>query len=182
MKMKMKSKEQKTVFAARVVNSQDDWLSTEELYELIDKRSVRTTLEKFGSNLSDAFKKGMVNKRRGLNKDGKSRVLYGPPELWDDDPEEFKEFSNATRPIAYFLSDMKPFVQTEQKVKRTNQHQLPEVLDVPLGKLLEYVTDVSEDDLMSVLQDLIYSTSTRELRERYPALEDTLFDIVGGDE
>jgi hypothetical protein len=167
MKMKMKNKEQKTVFAARVVNSQDDWLSTEELYELIDKRSVRTTLEKFGSNLSDAFKKGMVHKRRGLNKDGNSRVLYGQ--------------LGATLRVKVAVAPT-PVVQTEQKVKRTNQHQLPEVLDVPLGMLLEYVTDVSEDDLMSVLQDLIYSTSTRELRERYPALEDTLFDIVGGDE
>lgn len=165
MKMKMNNKEQKTAFAARVVNSQDEWLSTEELYELIDKRSVRTNIEKFGSNLSDAFKKGMVHKRRGLNKDGNSRVLYATTRF---------DVNGA-------LSDV-PVVQTEQKVKRTNQHQLPEVLDVPLGMLLKYVTDVSEDDLMSVLQDLIYSTSTRELRERYPALEDTLFDIVGGDE
>jgi hypothetical protein len=165
MKMKMNNKEQKTAFAARVVNSQDEWLSTEELYELIDKRSVRTNIEKFGSNLSDAFKKGMVHKRRGLNKDGNSRVLYATTRF---------DVNGA-------VSDV-PVVQTEQKVKRTNQHQLPEVLDVPLGMLLEYVTDVSEDDLMSVLQDLIYSTSTRELRERYPALEDTLFDIVGGDE
>ena len=45
MKMKIQNKEQKTAFAARVVNSQDDWLSTEELYELIDKRSVRTRSE-----------------------------------------------------------------------------------------------------------------------------------------
>ncbi len=165
MKMKMNNKEQKTAFAARVVNSQDEWLSTEELYELIDKRSVRTNIEKFGSNLSDAFKKGMVHKRRGLNKDGNSRVLYATTRF---------DVNGA-------VSDV-PVVQTEQKVKRTNQHQLPEVLDVPLGMLLKYVTDVSEDDLMSVLQDLIYSTSTRELRERYPALEDTLFDIVGGDE
>jgi len=165
MKMKMNNKEQKTAFAARVVNSQDEWLSTEELYELIDKRSVRTNIEKFGSNLSDAFKKGMVHKRRGLNKDGNSRVLYATTRF---------DVNGA-------VSDV-PVVQTEQKVKRTNQHQLPEVLDVPLGMLLEYVVDVSEDDLMSVIQDLIYSTSTRELRERYPALEDTLFDIAGGDE
>ena len=174
MKMKMKNKEQKTAFAARVVNSQDDWLSTEELYELIDKRSVRTTVEKFGSNLSDAFKKGMVNKCRGLNKDGKNRVLYAKiADTWGTKP------SPSITPFA--LID-KPFVQTEQKVKRTDGYQLPTVLDVPLGRLLGYVTDVSEDDLMSVLRDLIYSTPTRELRERYPALEDTLFDIVGGDE
>tara|TARA_R100001163_G_scaffold19085_1_gene16869 strand:- start:7308 stop:7805 length:498 start_codon:yes stop_codon:yes gene_type:complete len=165
MKMKMKNKEQKTVFAARVVNSQDDWLSAEELYELIDKRSVRTTVEKFSANLSDAFKKGMVHKRRGLDKNGKGRILYATTRF---------DVNGA-------LSDVL-IVQTEQKVKRTNQHQLPAVLDVPLGMLLEYVTDVSKDDLMSVLRDLIYSTPTRELRERYPALEDTLFDIVGGDE
>jgi len=168
MKMKMKNKEQKTVFAARVVNSQDDWLSTEELYELIDKRSVRTTLEKFGSNLSDAFKKGMVQKCRGLNKDGKRRVLYA-----NNTVEELELVLN---PHGGHI------ISAEQKVKRTDYYQLPTVLDVPLGRLLRYFTDVTEDDLMSVLQDLIYSTSTRELRERYPALEDTLFDIVGGDE
>ena len=167
MKMKIQNKEQKTAFAARVVNSQDDWLSTEELYELIDKRSVRTTLEKFGSNLSDAFKKGMVNKRRGLDKSGRGRILYARLE--------------ATHRVKVAVAPT-PVVQTEQKVKRTNQHQLPTVLDVPLGMLLEYITDVSEDDLMSVLRDLIYSTPNRELRERYPALEDTLFDIVRGDE
>jgi len=167
MKMKIQNKEQKTAFAARVVNSQDDWLSTEELYELIDKRSVRTTLEKFGSNLSDAFKKGMVSKRRGLDKSGRGRILYARLE--------------ATHRVKVVFAPT-PVVQTEQKVKRTNQHQLPTVLDVPLGMLLEYITDVSEDDLMSVLRDLIYSTPNRELRERYPALEDTLFDIVRGDE
>ena len=167
MKMKIQNKEQKTAFAARVVNSQDDWLSTEELYELIDKRSVRTTLEKFGSNLSDAFKKGMVNKRRGLDKSGRGRILYARLE--------------ATHRVKVVFAPT-PVVQTEQKVKRTNQHQLPTVRDVPLGMLLEYITDVSEDDLMSVLRDLIYSTPNRELRERYPALEDTLFDIVRGDE
>jgi hypothetical protein len=174
MKMKTKNNEQKTVFAARVVNSQDDWLSAEELYELIDKRSVRTTVEKFSSNLSDAFKKGMVNKCRGLDKSGRGRILYAKiADTWGN------KLSPSITPFAHVD---KPFVQTEQKVKRTNQHQLPAVLDVPLGRLLEYVTDVSEDDLMSVLRDLIYSTPTRELRERYPALEDTLFDIVGGDE
>ena len=165
MKIKMMNKEQKTVFAARVVNSQDDWLSTEELYELIDKRSVRTTVEKFGSNLSDAFKKGMVNKRRGLDKSGRGRILYATTRF---------DVNGA-------LSDV-PIVQTEQKVKRTDGYQLPTVLDVPLGRLLRYVTDVTKDDLMSVLEDLIYSTPTRELRERYPALESTLYDIVGGDE
>ena len=168
MKMKIEDEEQKTAFAARVVNSQDDWLSTEELYELIDKRSVRTTLEKFGSNLSDAFKKGMVQKCRGLNKDGKRRVLYA---------------NNTVEELGLVLNlHGGHIISAEQKVKRTGGYQLPTVLDVPLGRLLRYVTDVSEDDLMSVLQDLIYSTSTRELRERYPALEDTLFDIAGGDE
>lgn len=178
MKMKIQNKEQKTAFAARVVNSQDDWLSTEELYELIDKRSVRTTLEKFGSNLSDAFKKGMVNKRRGLDKSGKGRILYANRYM---SITPFKQLNYALEQKQIREMD-KPFVQTEQKVKRTNQHQLPTVLDVPLGMLLEYITDVSEDDLMSVLRDLIYSTPNRELRERYPALEDTLFDIVRGDE
>lgn len=168
MKMKMQEDEQKTVFAARVVDSQDEWMSTEELYELIDKRSVRTTLEKFGSNLSDAFKKGMVKKCRGLNKDGKSRVLYASSTV-----EELEIVLNLHG--GHIIS-------TEQKVKRTDGYQLPTVLDVPLGRLLRYVTDVTKDDLMSVLEDLIYSTPTRELRERYPALEDYLFDIVGGDE
>lgn len=169
MKMKIQNKEQKTAFAARVVNSQDDWLSTEELYELIDKRSVHTTLEKFGSNLSDAFKKGMVNKRRGLDKSGRGRILYARLEATHRVKIE--------TPTGDHLKQ-----HTAWHIKRMHHHQLPEVLDVPLGKLLEYVKDVSEDDLMSVLQDLIYSTPTRELRERYPALEDTLFDIVGGDE
>ena len=168
MKMKMQEDEQKTVFAARVVDSQDEWMSTEELYELIDKRSVRTTLEKFGSNLSDAFKKGMVKKCRALNKDGKSRVLYASSTV-----EELEIVLNLHG--GHIIS-------TEQKVKRTDGYQLPTVLDVPLGRLLRYVTDVTKDDLMSVLEDLIYSTPTRELRERYPALEDYLFDIVGGDE
>jgi len=33
-----------------------------------------------------------------------------------------------------------------------------------------------------VLTDLIYDTSLRELRNRYPALEDLVWSIVGGDE
>ena len=168
MKMKRMKNEQKTAFAARVVNSQDDWLSTEELYELIDKRSARTNIEKFGSNLSDAFKKGMVQKCRGLNKGGKRRILFA---------------SNTVEEMELVLNlHGGHIISTEQKVKRTDGYQLPTALDVPLGRLIRYVTDVQKDDLMSVLEDLIYSTPTRELRERYPALEDYLFNIVGGDE
>tara|TARA_R110000737_G_scaffold348531_1_gene382576 strand:+ start:44 stop:553 length:510 start_codon:yes stop_codon:yes gene_type:complete len=169
MKMKMQNNEQKTAFAARVVNSQDNWLSTDELYEMIDKRSVHTTVERFGSNLSDAFKKGMVNKCRGLDSQGKRRILYASTTVHPDE-------------TVGLILHQGEIVEIEKKVKRTDHHKLPTVLDVPLGVLIGYVTDVRRDDLMSVLQDLIYSTSLRELQERYPALEDILFDIVGGDE
>ena len=57
--------------------------------------------------------------------------------------------------------------------------------DIPLGDILTY-NHVERDDIMSVLTDLIYDTPLRELRSRYPTLEDLVWDMAlsneGGDE
>ena len=101
----------------------------------------------------------------------RSRVLYGPPEV----------DYNALAKTLY--SDVLPLPDTVvEKVQRPNRATIE---DIPLGDILGY-NHVERDDIMSVLTDLIYDTPLRELRARYPTLEDLVWDVAlhneGGDE
>lgn len=168
-KTKRMEKEGKTVFAARVVTQYGDYISAKDAWEqLVDKRGVGVKdWQRFQSNLTDAVRFGMLSKKRGEDSKGKMRVLYGPPELWDDDPEEFTVFADPLRPDIVV-----------EKVQRPNR---PHITDIPLGDILGY-NQVMRDDLISVIIDLIYDTPLRELRTRYPTFEDLVWNIVRGDE
>ena len=154
---KRMEKERKTVFAARVITEYGGYISAEDAWrERVDKRGIGIKSWKhFQSNLSDAVRFGWLSKKRGENMKGKRRVLYGPPELWNADPKDFVE-----------------------KVQRLNRVTIE---DIPLGDILNYHEE-ERDDIMSVLTDLIYDTPLRELRLRYPTLEDLIWSIVGVDE
>lgn len=170
-KAKRDKKEGKTVFAARVVTQYGNYISAKDTWErLVDKRGVGVKdWQRFQSNLSDAVRMGLLSKKRGEDMKGKSRVLYGPPELWDDDPEEFTVFADPPLPDIVV-----------EKVQRPNR---PSIEDIPLGDILSY-NHVERDDIMSVIEDLLYDTPLGELRQRYPALEDLAWAVAldGGDE
>ena len=157
--------ERKTAFAARVVTEYGDYISAKDAWEqLVDKRGIGVkSWGHFQSNLSDAVRMGLLSKRRGEDSKGKSRVLYGPSEMTPFESENFKG-ELATEVV--------------DAVQRPNR---PTIEDIPLGDILNYHEE-QRDDIMSVLTDLIYDTPLRELRLRYPTLEDLIWSIVGVDE
>jgi hypothetical protein len=106
---------------------------------------------------------GLLSKKRGEDSKGKVRTLYGPSEMTPFESENFKG-ELATEIV--------------NVVQRPNR---PSIEDIPLGDILAYHGE-ERDDIMSVLVDLIYDTSLRELRHRYPTLEDLIWSIVGVDE
>ena len=157
--------EGKTALAARVVTEYGDYISAKDAWEqLVDKRGIGVkSWGHFQSNLSDAVRMGLLSKRRGEDSKGKSRVLYGPSEMTPFESENFKG-ELATEVV--------------DAVQRPNR---PTIEDIPLGDILNYHEE-QRDDIMSVLTDLIYDTPLRELRLRYPTLEDLIWSIVGVDE
>lgn len=160
--------ERKTVFATRVITEYGGYISAEDAWrEQVDKRGVGIkSWTHFQSNLSDSVRYGWLTKKRGENMEGKRRVLYGPC--------EFREAVLKT----IFAAPLTEEGIVVDKVQRPNR---PSIEDIPLGDILNYHEE-QRDDIMSVLTDLIYDTPLRELRLRYPTLEDLIWSIVGVDE
>ena len=165
---KRMEKERKTVFAARVVTEFGDYISAQDAWKYrVDKRGVGIKSHThFQTNLSDAVRMGLLSKKRGEDMMGRSRVLYGP--------DEFREAILKT----IFAAPLTEEGIVVDKVQRPNR---PSIEDIPLGDILNYHEE-QRDDIMSVLTDLIYDTPLRELRLRYPTLEDLIWSIVGVDE
>jgi len=166
--------EGKTAFAARVVTEHGVYISAKDAWErLVDKRGVGVKdWSHFQSNLSDAVRMGLLYKQRGYDNEGKRRMLYGPRHTfgWDDEdimtPFESENFKGELA------------TEVVDAVQRPNRVTIE---DIPLGDILNY-NENQRDDIMSVLTDLIYDTPLRELRLRYPTLEDLIWSIVGVDE
>jgi len=154
-------------FAVRVITNYGDYISAQEAWtKLVDKRSVGMKgWEAFQTHLGGAVSDGLLSKKRGKDSKGKSRVLYGPPrpDIVFETPLE-KE-SN----ILKILPDI--VVEGAQRPNR------PSINDIPLGDILSY-NHVERDDIMSVIQDLLYDTPLGELRQRYPALEDLAWAVA----
>ena len=185
-KTKRNENEGKTAFAARVVTQYGDYISAKDAWlQLVDKRGVGVKgWTHFQSNLSDAVRFGLLSKKRGEDSKGKMRVLYGPPQptgeeltlAWEEEARrDFIKYAPPTFPA-------EEVVEVVEVVQRPNRVTIE---DIPLGDILTY-NHVERDDIMSVLTDLIYDTPLRELRSRYPTLEDLVWDVAlsneGGDE
>ena len=157
-------------FAKRVITDYGDYISAQEAWtKLVDKRSVGMKGWKaFQTHLGGAVIAGLLSKKRGEDMKGKSRVLYGP--------DEFREAVIK----ATFAAPLTEEGIVVEKVQRPNR---PSINDIPLGDILSY-NHVERDDIMSVIQDLLYDTPLGELRQRYPALEDLAWAVAldGGDE
>lgn len=156
-------------FAERVITGYGDYISAQEAWtKLVNKKGVGMKGWKaFQMHLGGAVNSGLLSKRRGEDSKGKSRVLYGPPTMTPFESENFKgELATEV-------------VDAVQRPSRAT------IEDIPLGDILGY-NHVERDDIMSVLTDLIYDTPLRELRARYPTLEDLVWDVAlhneGGDE
>jgi hypothetical protein len=145
-------------FAARVITEYGVFISAKDAWErLVDKRGVGMKgWVALQTHLASAVSQGLLSKQRGYDNKGKSRMLYGPTELWNGS-------------LAEFLPDIKTVVV--EKVQRPNR---PSIEDIPLGDILSY----NRDDIMSVIEDLLYDTPLGELRQRYPALEDLAWAVA----
>lgn len=178
-KTKRNENEGKTAFAARVVTQYGDYISAKDAWlQLVDKRGVGVkSWEHFQSNLSDAVRFGLLSKQRGEDSKGKMRMLYGPPQPTGEELTLAWE-AEARR-------DFIKYAPVEEVVEVVQRPSRVTIEDIPLGDILTY-NHVERDDIMSVLTDLIYDTPLRELRTRYPTLEDLVWDVAlsneGGDE
>jgi len=170
-------------FGVRVITEYGDYISAKDAWEqLVDKRGVGMKgWQAFQAHLGGAVRMGLLSKKRGEDMKGKRRVLYGPmisPVVYNvkhekDAPNELFEY-----PIKELLLPLPETVV--EKVQRPNR---PSIEDIPLGDILSY-NHVERDDIMSVIEDLLYDTPLGELRQRYPTLEDLAWGVAldGGEQ
>ncbi len=164
MKIRREEGEGKIAFAVRVVNTHGGFITPAEAFELADRRSYRDlTKAKIGAQLSIAWRQNKLDKRRvprapGMK--GQTPMAYGPitPEQ-----AELKESMSADA--------IEAVVQKVQRPKRAS------VNDVPYGELLTF-TGKSRDDIMSVIEDLLYDTPMSELKEKHGGLYEAVNKLV----
>lgn len=152
-------------FATRVINTHGVFISAKDAWErLVNKKGVGMKgWVALQTHLASAASQGLLSKQRGYDNKGRSRMLYGPPTMTPFESENFKG------ELATEIVDA---------VQRPNR---PSIEELSIGDLLDY-NEMERDDFMSVLADLIYDTTLRDVRERYPTLEVLVWEIVGGDE
>jgi len=152
-------------FATRVINTHGVFISAKDAWErLVNKKGVGMKgWVALQTHLASAASQGLLSKQRGYDNKGRSRMLYGPPTMTPFESENFKG------ELATEIVDA---------VQRPNR---PSIEELTIGDLLDY-NEMERDDFMSVLADLIYDTTLRDVRERYPTLEVLVWEIVGGDE
>jgi len=188
MKYKMNNGEKKTDFATRLITEHGEFLSASEAYELIDKRTASSTSSagSFQANLSDAVRKGNLAKKKGEDSAGRSRVLYGPKglELLYDPMNSAYESGklplNRWQGIDPFAKKLNSFKLPNNFTKRltdADKKNKPTFEDIPLGSLLEF-NGTTKDDIMSVIEDWLFDTPLYQLRQKYPALETILKELV----
>jgi len=200
MKYKMNKGEKKTDFATRLINEHGEFLSASEAYELIDKRTTNTMgirfsilgWESFQANLSDAVRKGNLAKKRGEDSAGKRRVLYGPKGLellYDPKDMAKKKVENPLEhwetPYKGWPMPKKPYLAQKwqtpsdfaERLADADKKDKPSIEDIPLGKLLEF-NGTERDDIMSVIEDWLFDTSLRQLRDKYPILETYIKEML----
>ena len=164
MKLRREEGEGKIAFAVRVVNTHGDYITPAEAFELVDRRNYRgLTKAKLGAQLSIAFRQNKLDKRR----------VPRPPGMKGQTPMSYG-------PIAPKQAELKELM-TKETVKETVQKvQRParaSINDVPYGELLAF-GGKSRDDIMSVVEDLLYDTPLAELKVKHPTLYQAISKLV----
>lgn len=167
MRTKQEEKETKRGFVVRLLTTHGDYISAEDAWaQLVDKRAttIRSATE-FGTTASSAEGSGQLSKKRGVNSEGKSRMLYGPPGI---------KVADGTTVYAGGWGGARAAPPVVEAVWPKN----PAVTDIPLGQLLEYLgTDM--DDVMSVIRDIVCDRPLTKLRTEYPGLEEIVKRVAG---
>jgi len=173
MKYKMNNGEKKTDFATRLINEHGEFISAEGAYKLIDKRTTTiSSWQSFQAHLGNAVGKGILTKKKGEDSAGKRRVLYGPKGLeLLYEPKDMAEVLGIKHKLFALPNDF------AGRLADADKKDKPTFEDIPLGSLLEF-NGTTRDDIMSVIEDWLFDTPLYQLRQKYPALETILKELV----
>jgi len=187
MKYKMKKGEKKTDFAAKLITVHGEFISAKDAYGLIDKRSTTiSSWQSFQANLSDAVRKGNLAKKKGEDSAGRRRTLYGPKglellynplDLANDGITARKKIPYEPKPLRIKHKPWQPPSDFAERLADAGKEDKPTFEDIPLGSLLEF-NGTTKDDIMSVIEDWLFDTPLYQLRQKYPALETILKELV----
>jgi len=173
MKYKMNNGEKKTDFATRLIAEHGEFISAKNAYELVDKRTTTISgWESFQANLSDAVRKGNLSKKKGEDSAGRRRTLYGPKGL-----ELLYDPKDIAEKLRIKHKRWEPPLDFAGRLADANKKDKPTFEDIPLGSLLEF-NGTTRDDIMSVIEDWLFDTPLYQLRQKYPALETILKELV----
>ena len=183
----MNKGEKKTDFATKLITVHGEFISAKDAYGLVDKRSTTiSSWQSFQANLSDAVRRGDLVKKKGEDSAGRRRTLYGPKGLellydpMNSAYESGKLAINRWQGIDPFAKKLNSFKLPNNFTKRltdTDKKDKPTFEDIPLGSLLEF-NGTTKDDIMSVIEDWLFDTPLYQLRQKYPALETILKELV----
>ena len=177
---KRDNSEKAYAFGVRVITEYGDYISAQDAWErLVDKRGVGMKgWVAFQAHLGGAVRMGLLSKKRGEDMKGKKRMLYGPM----ISPVVYSVKHEKDAMTSFESENFKGELATEvvDAVQRPNR---PSINDIPLGDILTY-NHLERDDIMSVIEDLLYDTPLGELRQRYPTLEDLAWGVAldGGEQ
>lgn len=164
MKFRRGKKEGKIEFAVRVVNAHGDYITPAQALDLIDRRSYRgLTKEKLSAQMSVAYRQNKLDKRRAPRAPGAkglTPVAYGP-----------------IAPKQTELKELMAADAIEAAVQKIQRPTRATVSDVPYGELLSFAGK-TRDDIMSVIEDLLYDTPMAELKEKHGGLYEAVSKLV----
>ena len=179
MKYKMNKEEKKTDFAAKLITVHGEFISAKDAYGLVDKRSTTiSSWQSFQANLSDAVRRGDLVKKKGEDSAGRRRTLYGPKglELLYNPLDLASDGITPSWGTPYH-KPWQPPSDFAERLADAGKKDKPTFEDIPLGSLLEF-NGTTKDDIMSVIEDWLFDTPLYQLRQKYPALETILKELV----
>ena len=193
MKYKMNEGEKKTDFATRLITEHGKFISAKDAYELVDKRTTTMSgWQAFQANLSDSVRRGDLVKKKGKDSADRRRTLYGPKGLellYNPSGKSALDLAtDGITPSPYHIPyepkplriKHKPWTPPSDFAERlidADKKNKPTFEDIPLGSLLEF-NGTTKDDIMSVIEDWLFDTPLYQLRQKYPALETILKELV----
>lgn len=150
-------KETKRNYVWRVLHEQfgDTECSRNELFPFISKRS-NVSYKNLSEQLSNLAQIGYATKRKCPSR---KRTVYSriiPNEKkWNLSHADAQDYDADHKKVNDVVEAVKP------------EHRIGNIADVPVGEVL-LILGVERDDLLSVLEDLIYHTPIKTLRETHP--------------
>ena len=160
---KRQPKETKRNYVWRVMHEQfgDTECSRNELFPFISKRS-NVSYKNLSEQLSNLAQIGYATKRKCPSR---KRTVYSriiPNEKkWNQSHVDAQQMVI----VADWVIEHNKVNDVVEAVKP--EHRVGDIADVPVGEVL-LLLGVERDDLLSVLEDLIYHTPIKTLRETHP--------------